>query len=72
MRTIRKLMIPTAAVLFSGALLVLPGCAGEEPPPISLGAESGQNETQAREEYAKTQKKETVRRSTGRGSDPRG
>ena len=74
MRTIRILMIPIAAVLFSGALMAsLPGCGGaEDLPPITVDAETAKNEDQARAEYAKTQKKETVRRTSGRGTDPRG
>ncbi|WP_165075538.1 hypothetical protein [Paludisphaera rhizosphaerae] len=71
MRTIRILMVPAAALLFSGAILALPGCGGTDDTPISINIEEAKAEGQARADYAKTEKKAPVHKF-GVGSDPRG
>ncbi|OJW22028.1 MAG: hypothetical protein BGO49_14730 [Planctomycetales bacterium 71-10] len=73
MRTLRILMTPASVVLFSGTLIAVPGCGSSQPEQIVKPDDPAISQSRdAREAFAKSQKKETTRRATGRGTDPRG
>lgn len=73
MRTLRILMIPASVVLFSGALIALPGCGSAPDEGLKIDEAAVAKSREAREAFAKAEKKQATRRTGGgRGTDPRG
>lgn len=72
MRTLRILMMAASVVLFSGALIALPGCGSAADEPMKIDEAAITESRDAREAYSKTEKKQSSRRASGRGTDPRG
>jgi len=72
MRTPRILMISASVVLFSGVLIALPGCGSAEEERLQIDEAAISKSRDAREAFAKTEKKQAVRKTSGRGTDPRG
>ena len=72
MRTPRILMISASVVLFSGVLIALPGCGSAEEERLQIDEAAISKSRDAREAFAKTEKKQAARKTSGRGTDPRG
>jgi hypothetical protein len=72
MRTVRILTITASVILFSGTLIALPGCGEAEEQRLQIDEAAVSKSREAREAFAKTEKKQTTRRAGGRGTDPRG
>lgn len=72
MRTLRILMVPASALLFSGALIALPGCGSAPDEGLKMDDAVITQSRDAREAFAKSEKKQTTRRTSGKGTDPRG